>query len=122
MDDPRSTTPQSIMPKYPWLLTGDLDFASIQPRVDAMAMLGVPYGDAVTRAEGMARQQAGAIAAEIVAQGGPPGLEGKQIVALVAYLQRLGTDIKRPAPEPGGPSELQAATPTPPVLTKARGR
>jgi cbb3-type cytochrome oxidase cytochrome c subunit len=32
---------------------------------------------------------------EIAGQGGPPGLEDKQIVALVAYLQRLGTDIRR---------------------------
>jgi cytochrome c oxidase cbb3-type subunit I/II len=96
MQDPSSTTPGSIMPRYPWLERHDLDFASIQPRVDAMVMLGVPYGEAVTRAEPMAREQAREVAAEIVAQGGPAGLENKQIVALVAYLQRLGTDIKRP--------------------------
>ena len=95
MDDPRSTTPQSIMPKYPWLLAEDLDFSTVQPRVDAMALLGVPYGEAVMHAEPMARRQARTIAAEIHAQGGPSGLDGKKIVALVAYLQRLGTDIKK---------------------------
>jgi cytochrome c oxidase cbb3-type subunit I/II len=98
MEDPRSTTPQSIMPPYAWLLREDLDFSSIQKRVDTMAMLGVPYGDAITRAEPMAREQAKQIAAEIVAQGGPAGLESKKIVALVAYLQRLGTDIKKQRP------------------------
>ncbi len=95
MEDPRSITPRSIMPKYRQLLAQPIDFAGIQPRVDAMAMLGVPYGDAVHRAPEMAREQARAVAAEIAAQGGPAGLEDKEIVALVAYLQRLGTDIKK---------------------------
>jgi cytochrome c oxidase cbb3-type subunit I/II len=94
MQDPQSTTPQSIMPAYAWLETSELDFASAQKRVDAMAMLGVPYGDAVLHAERMARQQSQEIAQRIVTQGGPQHLEDKQITALVAYLQRLGTDIK----------------------------
>jgi cytochrome c oxidase cbb3-type subunit I/II len=85
------------MPRYPWLSEDDLDFAGIQARVDAMAMLGVPYGDSIHQAERQAREQAREIGSEIVAQGGPAGLENKQIVALTAYLQRLGTDIKRPA-------------------------
>jgi cytochrome c oxidase cbb3-type subunit I/II len=94
MEDPESTTPESLMPKYPWLSTETLDFSVVQPRVDAMAMLGVPYGRAVKSAEPMARAQAGAIAAELRSQGGPAGLEDKKIVALIAYLQRLGTDIR----------------------------
>ncbi len=100
MEDPQSTTPQSIMPKYPWLATDDLDFASVQPRVDAMAMLGVPYGEAVKHGEVMARAQAQEIASELRAQGGPAGLENKKIVALIAYLQRLGTDIRKTPPAP----------------------
>jgi cytochrome c oxidase cbb3-type subunit I/II len=110
MEDPTSTTPQSIMPAYAWMLKDDLDFAGIQASVDAMAMLGVPYGEALTRAEAMARAQAAEIAGEIAKQGGPAGLENKEIVALVAYLQRLGTDIKRPAPVPGD-GRRQAASP-----------
>jgi cytochrome c oxidase cbb3-type subunit I/II len=94
MQDPRSTTPQSIMPAYGWLETSSIDFGSAQKRVDAMAMLGVPYGDAVLHAERMARQQSHDIAARIAAQGGPKHLQDKQITALVAYLQRLGADIK----------------------------
>src|SRR5690606_28205553 len=89
MEDPTSTTPQSIMPPYPWLLTEDIDFSVVQSRVDVMAMLGVPYGEAVQRAEEMAREQAEKIGDEIVSQGGPSGLQTKQITALVAYLQRL---------------------------------
>ncbi|MEO8450327.1 MAG: cytochrome-c oxidase, cbb3-type subunit II [Gemmatimonadota bacterium] len=94
MEDPRSITAQSIMPKYGWLLKNTIDFASIQRRVDVMAMLGVPYGDAINRAPAMARAQAREIAEGVASQGGPKGLEDKEIVALVAYLQRLGKDIK----------------------------
>ncbi|MBI2568462.1 MAG: cytochrome-c oxidase, cbb3-type subunit I [Candidatus Schekmanbacteria bacterium] len=94
MQDPRSTTPQSIMPPYPWLLEDELDFAGIQPRVDVLAMLGVPYGDAVGHAEEMARKQAQTIADDVASQGGPTGLGQRKIVALIAYLQRLGIDIK----------------------------
>ncbi|MEO1230649.1 MAG: cytochrome-c oxidase, cbb3-type subunit II, partial [Myxococcota bacterium] len=94
MENPRSTTPRSIMPPYAWMLDNDIPFDSIQRRVDAMAMLGVPYGSAVNYAEEMARKQADEIATEVVSQGGPD-LKGKDIIALVAYLQRLGTDIKK---------------------------
>jgi cytochrome c oxidase cbb3-type subunit I/II len=62
-------------------------------------MLGVPYGDAITKAESLAREQAQVIAKEVVEQGGPAGLETKQLVALVAYLQRLGTDINKAPPQ-----------------------
>lgn len=95
MENPEATTPRSIMPPFPWLLSDDLNWAQIQPSVDAMAMLGVPYGEAVLagKAEAMAHSQAKEIAAQIAVQGGPKGLESKQIVAMVAYLQRLGTDI-----------------------------
>ena len=96
MEAPSSITPKSVMPAYPHLITKELDFAGIQSRVDAMVMLGVPYGDAVRegKAPEMAREQARRIAAGIESQGGPRGLETKQIIALTAYLQRLGQDIK----------------------------
>ncbi len=93
-NEPTSITARSIMPAYPHFLTKTINFEQIQSRVDAMAMLGVPYGDAVNRAPEMARAQAADIAAEIERQGGPSDLRDKQIVAIVAYMQRLGMDIK----------------------------
>ncbi len=114
MEDPRAIAPQSIMPAYAWLLSDDTDFAGIQQRVDAMAMLGVPYGDAVLNAEGAAREQAHAIAREIEAQQGPKNLDDKQIVALIAYLQRLGADIRAPQAKPvaaAGGTNVQGARP-----------
>ena len=109
MQDPRSITAKSIMPPYAHLLTQDLDFGTIQKRVDVMAMLGVPYGDAVNRAEALAHSQADAIAAEIEKAGGPSGLQQKEITALVAYLERLGTDIRAGAA--GTPVAQVPATP-----------
>ena len=75
----------------------------------AMRTVGVPYGDGeIETARASIDGQARAIAAEVEAQQGPRGLVDKEIVALTAYLQRLGTDIrwKRPAEQalaaPGG--------------------
>ena len=105
MQDPRSITAKSIMPAFPQLLTNDLDFNAIQRKVDAMAMLGVPYGDAVLagHAPVLAHAQAALIADTIAQQGGPAGLQNKEIVAVVAYLQRLGWDATHlSAPAAGG--------------------
>ncbi len=104
MDDPRSTSPQSIMPPYPWLLRDDADLDDLPTRLAALRAVGVPYSDdEVSGAVALALAQARAIAEEIAAQGGPAGLENKEIVALVAYLQRMGTDLNAPA----GRGELQ---------------
>lgn len=96
MEDPRSTIKQSIMPPYPWLLSNVRDTSKTQDKVNAMAMLGVPYDTQVLgHAAEVAEKQAQEIAASIESEGGPKGLADKEIVALVAYLQRLGSDIKK---------------------------
>ncbi len=110
--DPQSVSPGSIMPRYTWLLNKETNFASIQGRVDAMAMLGVPYGDSVLEGQARAKAefQAQLIAQELQDQGGPPMEEtwDKQVIAVIAYLQRLGTDIYRtPAPQTGATSEQE---------------
>jgi cytochrome c oxidase cbb3-type subunit I/II len=96
MKDPRLTSPKSIMPSYPHLLTNELDLSDADDKLETMAMLNVPYtASDIETAEEHARKQAKEIATEVETQGGPAGLEDRKIVALVAYLQRLGTDIKR---------------------------
>jgi len=98
MENPRSTTPQSTMPAYPWLLRAPLDFAAIERGVAAQVTLGVPYADGEVRgAAAGAQEQGRRIAEQIAQEGGPADLADKQIIALVAYLQRLGTDLKPPA-------------------------
>jgi cytochrome c oxidase cbb3-type subunit I/II len=116
LQDPRQSTQQSIMPAYPHLLTEQLDFDGIQAHVRAQAMIGVPYGEVVK--EGMsaklARAQAKTIADDIARSEGPKGLEDRRVVALVAYLQRLGTDISKPPPSDAPVPVSLSATSTAP--------
>ena len=96
MDDPRSTSPGSIMPRYSWLLTQKLDRESLPARLAALRRVGVPYPAGFEN--GPAQKDLDAQAARIVAdlkQGAITTAQPDQeIVALIAYLQRLGTDIK----------------------------
>ena len=98
-ENPRQITQNSIMPAYPWLLTDDLDFETIPSHMRAMARLGVPYDDAaITGSVGAAKAQAKQIATQVVEQKGRPGLETKKVTALIAYIQRIGTDLFAPPP------------------------
>jgi cytochrome c oxidase cbb3-type subunit I/II len=99
MQDPTSMSPGSLMPVYPWLLTNDLDAGNIGTKISVHRSLGVPYPAGYEqRAPGELRLQAEQIAAELM-KGGAPAEPQKEIIALTAYLQRLGTDIKV-APQP----------------------
>jgi len=91
-ENPRSTSPGSVMPSYPHLLTDDIPWNVIQDRVDAMAMLGVPYD--VNKAAKKAHSQAEELASKLKTQGGPAGMQTKEVIALIAYMQRLGVDIR----------------------------
>lgn len=94
MKDPRSTAKDSIMPPYPWLYEDALDLSLTADKLDVMRSLNVPYTvDDVQNAEANARTQAKAIATDL-AQSGVEDVEDKEIVALIAYLQRLGTDAR----------------------------
>jgi cytochrome c oxidase cbb3-type subunit I/II len=95
MDDPRSTSPGSIMPRYSWLLTQTLDKESLPARLNALRKVGVPYPAGYEN--GPAQKDLAAQAEKIVAnlkQGSVTTEPDKEIIALIAYLQRLGTDIK----------------------------
>ncbi|HTN00668.1 MAG TPA: cytochrome-c oxidase, cbb3-type subunit II, partial [Planctomycetaceae bacterium] len=100
--NPKQLIPGSIMPAFPELEKDKLNFRTIQERVQAVAWLGAPYTRELTEAEAMAHEQAELIAAEIAKQQGPEGLADKKVVALIAYLQRMGTDLTTPAATPAG--------------------
>lgn len=94
MLDPTSMSPGSIMPPYPWLITQKLDTSMTEAKIRAMQTLGVPYRenfDAVAQAK--LKEQAEAIAADLK-QNNIDVKSDREIIALIAYLQRLGTDIK----------------------------
>lgn len=91
MIDPRLMSPNSIMPSYPWLAEKSADYLSLRKKLSVMKMIGVPYDDeTVANADVVAQKQAEQIAKGLVEQGAPQGLEKKEIVALIAYLQSLG--------------------------------
>jgi len=95
LENPRSTSMGSVMPGYPRLLSDDIPWDVIQTRVDVMAMLNVPYdAQALAHADALARQQAAQVAKTLEAGGGPKGMADKEVIALIAYLQRLGRDIQ----------------------------
>ncbi len=78
--DPRSVVPQSNMPGFPWLETSQLDGAQTAAKMRGLRTVGVPYTD-----EDIAGAQA-AVAGQ------------SEISALIAYLQQLGTHLRRDVP------------------------
>ena len=110
MYDPQSTSSGSIMPRYPWLINNELDKSSTVAKLRTMVKLGVPYTDEEIEgaldnmlAQGTKIEQNlyadpdFAKNYEASKKNGGEGfveMRNREIVAVIAYLQRLGTDIK----------------------------
>ena len=113
MYDPQSTSPGSIMPAYKWLITDKLDRSLTEDKMEAMVTLGVPYTpEEIERAQKWMDEQAAQIEKNLyndpefaesyeadkkyALENGEEFIEmrDREIVALIAYIQRLGTDIK----------------------------
>ncbi|OQB60967.1 MAG: hypothetical protein BWX95_02017 [Bacteroidetes bacterium ADurb.Bin141] len=94
MLDPQIMSPGSIMPPYAFMIENDLDTTTTAAKIRAMKKLGVPYPDGYdTQANKDLMKQADNIAADL-AKDGIKVMSNKEIVAIIAYLQRLGVDIK----------------------------
>ncbi|MBE2229596.1 MAG: cytochrome-c oxidase, cbb3-type subunit I [Chitinophagaceae bacterium] len=94
MYDPRSMSPGSVMPPYPWLLDKAIDTSNTAAKIRAMQTLGVPYPEGYDQqANRDLMKQAETIAANLK-KDKIETAPNAQIVALIAYLQRVGTDIK----------------------------
>lgn len=97
MLDPTITSPGSIMPSYPWLMSQTLDISTTKSKLNAMRILGVPYSNEdVNNSEESLKAQAQRIADDLAQQGATIRPDA-EIIAMIAYLQRLGTDIKAQA-------------------------
>ncbi|HVK47656.1 MAG TPA: cytochrome-c oxidase, cbb3-type subunit I [Pseudobacter sp.] len=94
MLDPRIMSPGSIMPAYPWLLDNKIDTASTGAKIRAMQKMGVPYPEGFDQEANRALMlQATDIKLSLKADKIETA-SNAEIVALIAYLQRLGKDIK----------------------------
>lgn len=104
MYDPQGLNEKSIMPRYQWLIKDELDKSSTQDKMRVMVKLGVPYTEAeINNALKHMEEQATKIETNLLAnpdikksfgtQTTSP-LKDREIVALIAYLQRLGTDTQ----------------------------
>lgn len=96
MMDPRSMSPGSIMPPYSWMIENQLDVSQLEGKISAMRTLGVPYpegyetsGDAKRDLEKQAEEISKNLAKDKVKV-----KSDREIIAIIAYLQRLGKDIK----------------------------
>ncbi|WP_432713391.1 cytochrome-c oxidase, cbb3-type subunit I [Pedobacter sp.] len=92
--DPQTMSPGSIMPAYEWLMEQSLDTTNTITKINAMRTLGVPYEEGYeNQANNDLDVQAQGIAADLQ-KNNVKVKSDKEIIALIAYLQRLGTDIK----------------------------
>jgi cytochrome c oxidase cbb3-type subunit I/II len=96
MIEPTTISQGSIMPAYPWLLENKLDTKYTAGKIGVMKSLGVPYPK---NYESMAVQDLNKQALKIKENLAKDnikieGLENTEMIAMIAYLQRLGTDIK----------------------------
>ncbi|WP_256004625.1 cytochrome-c oxidase, cbb3-type subunit I [Pedobacter deserti] len=92
--DPQTMSPGSIMPPYEWLAEQQLDTTNTRSKISAMRTLGVPYeGGYESKANAELDKQAQNIAADLKANKIDVKSD-REIIAIMAYLQRLGTDIK----------------------------
>ena len=113
MYDPQSTSPGSIMPSYKWLIKNKLDKSDTESKLKVMVTLGVPYTEEeIANAQQSMLAQGTKIEENLYSdpdfaknyeadkkyakENGEPFIEmrNREIVAVIAYIQRLGTDIK----------------------------
>ena len=88
------------MPPYPWLFENDLDTTYTAAKIKVLQTLGTPYPEGFAdKANQELQWQAQEVAKRLNKEGiEQVNLQQKEIIALIAYLQRLGTDIK-PKPQ-----------------------
>ncbi|HSM59168.1 MAG TPA: cytochrome-c oxidase, cbb3-type subunit II [Longimicrobiales bacterium] len=102
MRDPRSTSPGSVMPTYPWLLRGKIDAADVAASMTALARAGTPYTSTEEGAVAARLRSDGETIVGNLAGAGITAAWDDEIVALIAYLQRLGVEGREHLAQQGG--------------------
>ena len=99
MIDPRIMSPGSIMPSYPWLLDVKVDTSITGAKIRAMQTLGVPYPAGYDKTANIDLLQQGNKIKSNLKKDKLDASNISELVALIAYMQRMGTDIKLEARE-----------------------
>ncbi len=92
MKDPRSTSPGSVMPTYQWLITDKYDVDDVRNSLVALKRVGTPYSDDEIANVGDSLKAQGQAIVDRMATTGIKAEWDDEIIAMTAYLQRLGTD------------------------------
>ena len=94
MLDPTSMSPGSIMPPYPWMIDQELNISDTESKIRVMQTLGVPYEEGYDKVALSDLQKQATVISQRLSESGITVSADREIIALIAYLQRLGTDIK----------------------------
>jgi cytochrome c oxidase cbb3-type subunit I/II len=104
MYNPQETSEGTVMPAYAYLYAGEIDYKILGKKLEMLQLLGTPYStEQIANAERDARSQAEQVVAILEKQNAqaalipalPENVADKEIVALIAYLARLGTDLEK---------------------------
>ena len=95
MMDPRKLNEQSIMPAYPWLISDKLNVSYTPKKIRVMQTLGVPYPEGYDKQAVRDLQAQALLIAAGLKENGINVEADREIIALIAYIQRLGTDISQ---------------------------
>ncbi len=111
---PQEVTAGSVMPRYPWLFDNKIDYGALPKKMIALKKLGTPYSDEeVQGALTHAKEQASTIAEDLNRTGNiAPEMQDREVIALIAYIQRLGIDYgsipeEEIAPDESAPQQEQ---------------
>jgi cytochrome c oxidase cbb3-type subunit I/II len=96
--EPQKLVAQSIMPPYPWLVSRDLDISTTPKKIRVMQTLGVPYPEGYADIANDDLMKQATEIADGLNKNGIQVAPTKEVIAMIAYIQRLGTDIYKPAP------------------------
>jgi cytochrome c oxidase cbb3-type subunit I/II len=118
-NNPVDTSPGSIMPRFAHLVDQPIDWSQATQAVQTLHAIGVPYSpETITNAQDLAHAQAIKVFDQLITENGKPdGLEDvkdTKVLAVIAYLQRLGTDLNKPiALSPAAPTVNAPGTAAP---------
>lgn len=114
--DPQKMNEQSIMPAYPWLITNALDTSTTVAKIRVMQWLGVPYPEGYDKIANRDLMEQATLIAEELKGNGIDITPDKEIIAMIAYLHKLGRDIALPGANDKTEKDIK---PAPELLTDA---